>query len=153
MTGDEKCEPYFLRLNVPFDVERPEDARFVKELETIPNGLKAALVRLLLLRALPRQKEELQDLLAAAYHDQQSRGRVRGRPRTAGQRKLVARAAEVDALSGQPESESVVAPVEKVKVVVPVAPVVPVAADVGGDAGNDVDVLQQYTSLLGTSKW
>jgi hypothetical protein len=153
MTGDEKSEPYFLRLNVPFDVERPEDARFVKELEAIPNGLKAALVRLLLLRALPKQKEELQDLLAAAYHDQQGRGRVRGRPRTAEQRKLVARAAEVDALSGQPESIKVVAPVGKVKVVVSVTPVASMAAVVEGDAESGGDALQQYTGLLGTSKW
>jgi len=154
MAGDEKGDPYFLRLNVPFDVERPEDARFVKELEAIPNGLKAALVRLLLLRSLPKHKDELQKLLTDAYQDHQGRGRMRGRPRTVEQRKLVARAAEVDAMSVGSETPRVlvqaVAPVVVLRDAVPVLPAGSVASSVVDDGG---DSLQQYAGLLGTPTW
>lgn len=81
MAGFSENEPYILRLNIPFDLQREEDARFVEQLDKLPNGTKVSVVRYLMTRALPVDAEAVKKVFDEALSDYQGRGRFRGRPR------------------------------------------------------------------------
>lgn len=69
-----------LRFVVPVDPNREDDAALIDAFNGVPNGLIGTFARMLLLRALPKTKEELDALMLSALSDQAARKRVRGRP-------------------------------------------------------------------------
>ncbi|ODP35042.1 hypothetical protein [Pandoraea sp. ISTKB] len=81
-----------LRFVVPVDPSRADDAALLEAFAGVPNGLIGTFARMLLLRALPRTKDELDALMLNALADQSARKRVRGRP-SAKSGKTAARAA------------------------------------------------------------
>lgn len=69
-----------LRFVVPVDPTREDDAALMDAFNGVPNGLIGTFARMLLLRSLPRAKDELDALMLNALADQAARKRVRGRP-------------------------------------------------------------------------
>lgn len=81
MADDEKQSLAFLRLAIPFDTTRPDDSALLAALGELPNGMKAAVVRYMLLGAFQSiEAQGIDAIIADALREQKARGRSRGRP-------------------------------------------------------------------------
>ena len=73
----------YLRLAIAIDETRDSDVRLTDFLESIPEGLKANVIRRILSMHLPKNESELEALLGQTAMDALDRSQMRGRPRQA----------------------------------------------------------------------
>jgi len=73
----------YLRLAIAIDESRESDLRLTDFLESIPEGLKANVIRRILSMHLPTNESELEALLGQTAMDALDRSQMRGRPRQA----------------------------------------------------------------------